>query len=153
MPGYGLASADEGELLPWEWALERLASSRNYWVGTVRADGRPHSMPVWGVMLGDLLCFSTSRESVKVRNIKRDPRCTVTTERADEAVIIEGIVSVIEDADLVERFIVAYATKYAFRLTREMGPFYMVEPKVAFGFIEAEAQFGRTATRWRFGNG
>ena len=28
MPGYGLASVSDGELLPWSWGVERLERSR-----------------------------------------------------------------------------------------------------------------------------
>jgi len=42
MPGYGLPAADKGKgLLPWEWAVERLTESHNYWVATTRPEGRP----------------------------------------------------------------------------------------------------------------
>ena len=50
MPGYGILGPDGGTgLLPWSWAEERLRDSRNYWLATVRPDGRPHVMPVWAV--------------------------------------------------------------------------------------------------------
>jgi len=52
MPGYGLLDAAQGAgLLPWSWAVERLQRSHDYWVATVRPDGRPHVMPVWGVWM------------------------------------------------------------------------------------------------------
>jgi len=35
MPGYGTLEPEEGTgLLPWSWAVERLTSSRNYWLAT-----------------------------------------------------------------------------------------------------------------------
>jgi hypothetical protein len=50
MPGYGILGPTKGSgLLPWSWAEERLTASRNYWVASSWPDGRPHSMPVWGV--------------------------------------------------------------------------------------------------------
>ncbi len=52
MPGYGLLDAAQGAgLLPWSWAVERLQRSHDYWVATVRPDGPPHVMPVWGVWM------------------------------------------------------------------------------------------------------
>src|SRR2546427_4666203 len=60
MPGYGLPAADKGEgLLPWEWAVERLTESHNYWVATTRPEGRPHVMPVWGIWVESVFYFST----------------------------------------------------------------------------------------------
>ena len=62
MPGYGIAGPTEGRgLLPWSWAEERLTRSHDYWVATVRADGRPHLMPVWGAWDGGALWFSIGR--------------------------------------------------------------------------------------------
>lgn len=47
MPGYGIAASDGGSgLLPWSWAVEQLAGSRNYWVSSVGVEGQPHAMPV-----------------------------------------------------------------------------------------------------------
>ena len=34
---------------PWTDVTKALASARNYWVSTTRADGRPHAIPVWGL--------------------------------------------------------------------------------------------------------
>jgi hypothetical protein len=48
-PGYGIAEEPAG-MVSWRWAIERLADSRNYWISTTRRDGRPHAMPVWGVV-------------------------------------------------------------------------------------------------------
>lgn len=50
MPGYGVVAEGEGSgLLDWGWAVERLGGSHHYWLSSVRPDGRPHAMPVWGV--------------------------------------------------------------------------------------------------------
>ena len=52
MPGYGVLPADQGSgLLPWAEAERRLTASHDFWCATVRPDGRPHVMPVWGVWL------------------------------------------------------------------------------------------------------
>ena len=37
-PGYGISQDEEG-MLEWNWAEERLASSRNYWIVTTGGDG------------------------------------------------------------------------------------------------------------------
>jgi hypothetical protein len=91
MPGYGVQGADEGAgLLPWAWAQGRLEASRNYWVTTLWPDGRPHSMPVWGVWDDEVLWFSSSLGSRKARNVAGDPRCVIATEDANEPVVLEG---------------------------------------------------------------
>ncbi len=149
MPGYGIQPASEGGgLLPWSWAAERLQASRNYWVATTRGNGRPHVMPVWGVWLDHTFWFSTARTSVKARNLRRDPNCVITTERADEAVILEGVAEVVGDRPLLEAPWAAYKAKYNWDLAGES--MFAVRPRVAFAFIETAEQFAGTATRWMF---
>jgi hypothetical protein len=151
IPGYPIADAQGGSgLLPWSWAEERLVAAHNYWLSTVRPDGRPHAMPVWGVWLEGSFAFSTGADTRKARNFGGNPRCVVTTERADEAVILEGRVETLGDATYVDRFLAAYNAKYHWDMDLEWGPFYAVRPHVAFGFVERADQFGNTATRWRF---
>lgn len=147
MPGY-FSAEPEFELLPWSWAVERLAASRNYWISTVAPDGRPHAMPVWAVWLDNRLYFSTGAESRKVRNLQANPRCTASTERADEAVIIEGTAQLEDNPGVLTAFVSAYNTKYSWEMEPE--GIWRVTPAVAFGFIEAADQFGKTATRWTF---
>ena len=43
-------------------------------VATVMKDGQPHVMPVWFVLDGEQLVFTTGATSVKGRNLRRDPR-------------------------------------------------------------------------------
>ncbi len=83
--------AEGSGLLPWSWAAERLASSRNYWVTTAWPDGRPHSTPVWGMWDDSVLWFTCGVQLPQGGNLRADPRCTVTTEDASDPVIIEGI--------------------------------------------------------------
>ncbi len=91
MPGYGIVGADEGSgLLPWSWAVERLRAARNFWVCTVRPDGRPHAMPVWGAWSGEALLFSSAVPSRKMVNLRLNPQVVVTTEEAENPVVIEG---------------------------------------------------------------
>jgi len=48
MPGYGLPKGTKG-LLRWSWAEQRLTKSHNYWITTIKPDGNPHTMVVWGL--------------------------------------------------------------------------------------------------------
>lgn len=40
-------------------------------LATVRKDGRPHVVPIWFVVDGDEIAFTTWHESVKCRNMER----------------------------------------------------------------------------------
>jgi nitroimidazol reductase NimA-like FMN-containing flavoprotein (pyridoxamine 5'-phosphate oxidase superfamily) len=150
MPEYGLVAEDAGEgLLPWSWAVERLERSRNFWLSTVRADGRPHAMAVWAVWLDGALYFSTAVASRKTRNLARSPRCVVTTEHADEAVIVEGVARLASREPGLSRLRALYEAKYDSGYPPDSAVF-SVRPVVVFGFVERADRFAKTATRWSF---
>jgi len=154
MPGYGILDADSGRgLLPWSWATERIANSHNYWIATTSPDGRPHVMPVWGVWLDDGFYFSTGKTTRKGRNLAANPRCVVCSERADEAIIVEGVVEPVDDPTVYARFADAYKAKYDWPVEQATAPAYAVRPQVAFAFIENADDFAGAATRWRFSDG
>src|SRR6266508_4004121 len=113
MPGYGIVGPDQGSgLLPWSWAEERLAAARNYWVATVRPDGRPHAMPVWAVWHDAVLWFSSSLGSRKIRNLRLYPHCVATTEDAADPVVLEGTAEVVTDLDRIAEFLALSNAKY-----------------------------------------
>ena len=49
-------------------------------VATTLADGGPHVVPVWYALDGDDIVFSCARDSVKGRNLARDPRAAVSVD-------------------------------------------------------------------------
>jgi len=148
MPGYGLPENNKG-LLPWKWADQRLAKSHNYWITTVRPDGRPHTMVVWGLWRESTFYFSTGRDSQKSRNLAANPNCIVCNERAQEAVIVEGEAAEVRDPALRKRFFRLYERKYNFDMAPyEKEPIYAVQPVKAFG-LDEKLSLSR-ATRWMF---
>jgi len=50
---------------------------------TVRPDGSPHVVPVGFVLDGDEWVFMTSADSVKGRNLRRDPRVSLCLDEVD----------------------------------------------------------------------
>ncbi|MEA2717732.1 MAG: hypothetical protein QOI99_2049 [Actinomycetota bacterium] len=154
MPGYGIVGPTEGRgLLPWSWAEERLAFSHDYWLATVRPDGRPHVMPVWAVWDAGCLWFSSSLGSRKARNLDADPRLTVTTDNALEPVVLEGTAERVVALDARTRFIglsnAKYGTEYPVDfLDPAVNATYRVPPERVFGLVEAD--FTGSPTRWVF---
>ena len=146
MPGYGVSTSLAG-VLPWSWAVERIDRSRNFWLSTTRSDGRPHAMAVWAVWVDGGLYFSTGETTVKARNLAADPACVVTTEHADEPVVIEGTAKRVA-ADLAD-VVSAYREKYQMPYPSDSAVF-RIEPSVAFGFLEDASEFPTSATRWTF---
>ena len=113
MPGYGIQPADQGSgLMPWAEAERRLTVSHDYWCATVRPDGSPHVMPVWGVWLGGRLWFSSGLRSRKARNLAADRRCTVTTDDARNPVVVDGVAAQVTDRGQIEAFVAAVNGKY-----------------------------------------
>jgi general stress protein 26 len=106
-------------------------------------------MAVWGVWHGAAFWFSTGADSVKARNLAADPRCSISTERGDEAVVVEGRVERVTDTKALASVYEAYGAKY-YGWGMEGEAFYVLRPRVAFGFIEHADQFAATATRWDF---
>src|SRR5690349_20825593 len=49
-------------------------------LATVRADGRPHVVPIWFVLDGDDIIFMTGANTVKGRNIRRDGRIALSVD-------------------------------------------------------------------------
>ena len=152
MPGYGIKGPGEGTgLLPWAWAEERLERSRNYWVVSLWPDGRPHSMPVWGVWDGEAVWFSSSGRSRKARNLAADPRCVVTTEDANEPVVVEGVAELVDEGPAAERIAERMEAKYGSGITAGFlaaNALVRVVPRWAFGI--AHDDFTGSPTRWTF---
>ena len=82
-----------------------LQRSRTAILATVRADGRPHVAPIWFDLDGDTLVFMTGENTVKGRNMRRDPRvslCIDDEEPPFHFVLIEGAAKLTaEDPDLL----------------------------------------------------
>jgi PPOX class probable F420-dependent enzyme len=147
MPDYGVAAPDEGTgLLPWDWATERLGTSREYWVATVRPDGAPSVTPVWGVWRDGAVWFSCGPASRKARNLASEPRCAVTTNDGAEPVVVEGTA---ERSTETEEFAKAVHEKYGTPYDPEFfarNALYRVVPAKVLGLVESD--FTGSPTRW-----
>lgn len=144
---YGISKSRTG-LLPWKWAAKTIAESREFWMVTVRPDGRPHAMIVWGVWFDGAFWFGTGRKTQKARNLEKNPNCVVGTQNAAEAVILEGVAELITDAAIGKKLEPTSLRKYGISGSGGSEPLYRVRPRRVFGFIEKS--FPKTATRWTF---
>lgn len=71
-------------------------------LGTVRADGRAHVAPIWYVLDGDDLVFTTHKDSVKGKTLRHDPRACLCVDDDTPPyafVMIDGIAKISEDPD------------------------------------------------------
>ncbi len=154
MPGYGLPKGTKG-LFPWKWAEQKLLKSHNYWIVTIRPDGRPHMMLVWGLWKDGAFLFSTGSQSRKAKNLGSNPNCIIATDQADKAVILEGEAKVTPDLSLRRWFLKTCEKKYKFDMSAFEAdilnlkePIFLVRPTVAFGLDEKKSL--NSATRWHF---
>ena len=98
-----------------EWRAFLSAGTRTAKLATARADGRTHVAPVWFVLDGEDLVFTTQQRTVKGRNIRREPRIMICVddERPPFAfVTIEGTALV---SELTPAELLPWTTKIAAR--------------------------------------
>ena len=141
---YGIPTSLEGTL-PWSHVNERMAQARNYWIGTVSPEGRPHTVPTWGVWVEGTLYFGGGPQTRWSRNLAANPQVAVHLESGDDVVILEGQVERISDPQhpLLAGIDDAYEVKYGMR---HGPPVWVLRPRV----VLAWSQFPANATRWRF---
>jgi hypothetical protein len=98
-----------------EWRAFVSEGTRTGKLATTRPDGRAHVAPIWFVLDGDDLVFTTGANTVKGRSITADPRVAlcVDDERPPFSfVILEGSVATSEDRDDLRHWATAIAARY-----------------------------------------
>jgi PPOX class probable F420-dependent enzyme len=84
-------------------------------LATTREDGRPHAVPICFVLDDDDVLFLTNAESVKGRDLLRDPRVTLVTD--DETppfsfVMIEGTALASQNVEDIEEVARGISQRY-----------------------------------------
>ncbi|WP_329054531.1 PPOX class F420-dependent oxidoreductase [Amycolatopsis sp. NBC_01488] len=105
-------------------------------LATLLPDGAPHSVPVWVDPQGDHIAIMTGPDSVKARNLRRDPRVALSLTPVDnpfEPVVIRGRVVEWIDGDAGWEIVDRIATKY-------IGQPYSREQVRVVGLIEVDRQ-------------
>jgi PPOX class probable F420-dependent enzyme len=73
-----------------------MEGTRTGHLATTREDGRPHVAPIWFVMDGDDIVFTTFHTSVKGKNLQRHGYATLSVDQATPPysfVVLEGPVT------------------------------------------------------------
>jgi PPOX class probable F420-dependent enzyme len=71
-------------------------------LAVTRGDGAPHVVPVWFVLDGDIMVFTTGERTVKGRALQRDPRVSMCVDDDNPPfsfVMIAGLAAVSHDHD------------------------------------------------------
>lgn len=103
------------QMAPEEYRALLTARPRTASLASVRADGRPHVAPIWFVLDGDDLIFTTWHTSIKGLNIRRDPRVSLCVD--DEAppfsfVLVEGTAMLSADLEDLRLWATRIAERY-----------------------------------------
>ena len=125
--------------------------ARNYWFCSVCADGRPHSVPVWGAWVDGVLYFGSDRQALKARNIARDSRIVLRLGSGVETVIFEGKavekqVSALQLKRISERYVEKYELNPQLAETDDLLLFLI--PSKVMAWVEKD--YPATATYWLF---
>lgn len=97
----------------------RLDKETNIWLATVRADGRPHLIPIWFVWYENRVYMCGDAGGQKFVNAAATGKAAVALEDGDHPVIIEGSAEVVEDAKTVDDGLAAaFIDKYAWDIRK-----------------------------------
>ena len=138
-------------MVAWSDVVGRLTSAEAYWLATVTPSGRPHVVPIWGVLVGDELYLETGAPAtVKNRNLAANPAVAVHLDGINDAVIVMGIAEPIRpDPDLGAQIAAAFKAKYSGYAPGptdwDSGGLVRIAPETILAWREMP-----TATRWRF---
>ena len=115
-PRYGDVSATPP---PWSDIQRLLTDAQLYWIVTVRADGRPHAVPLVGVWQEGAFAFCTGPGEQKQRNLDVNPQVAVTTGstgangwKFGKDVVLEGTAVRVTDVDALHALAAAWFAKY-----------------------------------------
>jgi nitroimidazol reductase NimA-like FMN-containing flavoprotein (pyridoxamine 5'-phosphate oxidase superfamily) len=110
-------------------------------------------MPVWGMWDDSTLWFTSATQSRKVKNLRADPRCCVTTEDASDPVIIEGTARFVTDPAILQRVVDLMNAKYHSDVDLDFlnpatNATIGVRPQRVFSMLHSD--FTGSPTRWVF---
>jgi PPOX class probable F420-dependent enzyme len=98
-----------------EWQEFVSAGTRTGKAGVTAEDGTPHVTPVWILLDGDDLIFTTHESSVKGKALRRDPRVCVCVDEETPAysfVSLWGKASLSEDLGELRKWATALGGRY-----------------------------------------
>ena len=72
-----------------------LETEINIWLATVRSDGRPHLVPIWFAWYNNKIYFCVSSDSVKAKNIAKNPQVSLALAHSAGVVVCEGHAAVL----------------------------------------------------------
>ena len=144
---YGIAAGSDG-MLDWLAVEAALIATSHYWVSTVRSDGEPHLIPIWGGWANGRLHIEGGHDTLWYRNLARSPKVAVGADRDGMQIIVNGVAALgpIEDFEPVAD---SYDAKYPYR--PEPKDMWTISPTTVLAWVTATVEdFANTPTRFRF---
>jgi hypothetical protein len=137
--------------LAWPDVAARFATEPCWWIGTTGRAG-PHAVPIWGVVVSDVLYFYGEPDALRTRHIVADGRIVLHLPDPMDVLSVKGTAApgppMRERADLCE----AYRAKYSSEDERRWLPdapgmenalVFTVKPRRAIAFQPADADVWR----------
>jgi Pyridoxamine 5'-phosphate oxidase len=119
MPRRGRGTEVEGATrsLDWPDVQRRLAAGGWFWLASVRPDGAPHMMPLFGAWSESVLFVASKESTQKSRNLDADGRCVISTEADGAHLVVEGEASRVRDRETLERASAVFQQIYGWPTT------------------------------------
>lgn len=98
-----------------EWREFVSTATRTGKAAVVRPDGSPHVTPIWFVLDGDELLFNTSKQSLKGRALRHDPRISICVDDDRPPfsfVIIKGEATLVEELGELRKWAAIIGGRY-----------------------------------------
>jgi PPOX class probable F420-dependent enzyme len=90
----------------------RMEQEHNIWLASVRADGRPHLVPIWFVWSEGKVWICTGSGSQKHVNVQQNPHVSVALEDGSDPVVIEGTATIHDDTTTRDVLAPVFQAKY-----------------------------------------
>lgn len=93
----------------------RMRESQDVWLSTVRPNLGAHLVPIWAVLVDDVVYMGTGRNSQKARNIAAHPRAALALPDTRNVLIFEGRIRILSGKPpdgVMERFNEKYDWKF-----------------------------------------
>jgi Pyridoxamine 5'-phosphate oxidase len=161
--GKGTSVTPGSQVLDWADAVRRLTTGSFRWLTTLRSDGSPHVMPVFGAWSEPVVFVASKATARKSQNLDADGRCVLTTEVDKVHLIVEGNASRVLDEDTLRRASAAFEQVYGWPTTiagdeldseygapTSGGPPYRVYQIAPSKVIALPTAGDFMPTRWRF---
>jgi Pyridoxamine 5'-phosphate oxidase len=162
--GKGVGVTPGARVLQWDEVERRLTGGGFRWLTTVRPDGAPHVMPVFGAWSESVVFLVSKATAQKSRNLDADGRCVLATDVDGVHLVIEGEASRVLDGETLERASTAFEQIYNWSTTvagdeldaeygapTSGGPPYRVYQLAPTRVFALPAAGDFVPTRWRFG--